>query len=162
MRTWKGKSYRVMVMADGFAHDGKTFTSLSEFASVITGTNWNGPWFLPWPRYTLKLFAKVPPVFKPMDCAWRSISWRSVWNSVFRVLRLPVNVPEADCVARVFNRSRIWPMLRHTAVHDLELRRGVIAVRHALGQFRDRAAELVGHGQTGRVVSGLVDPIAGG
>ena len=29
---------------------------------------------LPWPRYTLKLFAKVPPVSKPMDCAWRSIS----------------------------------------------------------------------------------------
>ena len=25
VRTWKGKSYRVMVMADGFAHDGKTF-----------------------------------------------------------------------------------------------------------------------------------------
>ncbi len=45
VRTWKGKSYRVMVMADGFAHDGKTFTSLSEIASVITGTNWNGPRF---------------------------------------------------------------------------------------------------------------------
>ena len=25
VRTWKGKSYRVMVMADGFAYDGKTF-----------------------------------------------------------------------------------------------------------------------------------------
>ncbi len=45
VRTWKGKSYRVMVMADGFAHDGKTFTSLSEIASEITGTNWNGPRF---------------------------------------------------------------------------------------------------------------------
>jgi hypothetical protein len=29
VRTWKGKTYRVMVMADGFAHDGKTFASLS-------------------------------------------------------------------------------------------------------------------------------------
>jgi hypothetical protein len=28
VRTWKGKSYRVMVMADGFAHGGKTFASL--------------------------------------------------------------------------------------------------------------------------------------
>src|SRR6266436_4997288 len=45
VRTWKGKSYRVMVMADGFAHDGRTFTSLSEIASEITGTNWNGPRF---------------------------------------------------------------------------------------------------------------------
>jgi hypothetical protein len=45
VRTWKGKSYRVMVMTDGFAHDGKTFTSLSEIASKITGTKWNGPRF---------------------------------------------------------------------------------------------------------------------
>ncbi len=45
VRTWNGKSYRVMVMTDGFAHDGKTFTSLSEIASEITGTNWNGPRF---------------------------------------------------------------------------------------------------------------------
>ena len=42
---WKGRSYRVMVMADGFAYDGKTFTNLSEIASEITGTHWNGPRF---------------------------------------------------------------------------------------------------------------------
>jgi Protein of unknown function (DUF2924) len=45
VRTWNGKTYRVMVMADGFAHDGKTFASLSEIASEITGTRWNGPRF---------------------------------------------------------------------------------------------------------------------
>ena len=45
VRTWKGKTYRVMVMADGFAFDGETFTSLSEIASEITGTRWNGPRF---------------------------------------------------------------------------------------------------------------------
>jgi hypothetical protein len=45
VRTWKKKSYRVMVMADGFAYGGKTFASLSEIASEITGTNWNGPRF---------------------------------------------------------------------------------------------------------------------
>jgi hypothetical protein len=45
VRTWKGKTYRVMVMADGFAYDGKTCASLSEIASEITGTNWNGPRF---------------------------------------------------------------------------------------------------------------------
>jgi hypothetical protein len=45
VRRWKGKSYRVMVMADGFAYDGKKFTNLSEIASAITGTRWNGPRF---------------------------------------------------------------------------------------------------------------------
>jgi hypothetical protein len=45
LRTWKGRSYRVMVMADGFAYDGKTFASLSEIASEITGTRWSGPRF---------------------------------------------------------------------------------------------------------------------
>jgi len=45
VRTWKGRTYRVMVMADGYAHDGKTFASLSEIASAITSTRWNGPRF---------------------------------------------------------------------------------------------------------------------
>jgi hypothetical protein len=45
VRSWKGKSYRIMVMADGFAYDGRTFASLSEIASEITGTKWNGPRF---------------------------------------------------------------------------------------------------------------------
>jgi hypothetical protein len=45
VRMWRGRSYRVIVMADGFAHDGKTYASLSEIASDITGTRWNGPRF---------------------------------------------------------------------------------------------------------------------
>jgi hypothetical protein len=45
VRTWKGKSYRVTVTADGFAYDGERFASLSEIASEITGTRWNGPRF---------------------------------------------------------------------------------------------------------------------
>ena len=45
IRRWKGKSHRVMVMADGFAYDGVTFPSLSEIATKITGTRWNGPRF---------------------------------------------------------------------------------------------------------------------
>jgi hypothetical protein len=45
VRTWKGKRYRVMVMAEGFAYEGKTYASLSEIASAITGTRWNGPRF---------------------------------------------------------------------------------------------------------------------
>jgi hypothetical protein len=45
VRTWKGRTYRVMVMADGFAYDGERYASLSEIASEITGTRWNGPRF---------------------------------------------------------------------------------------------------------------------
>lgn len=45
VREWKGKSHRVMVLAEGFAYDGKTYTNLSEIAVLITGTRWNGPRF---------------------------------------------------------------------------------------------------------------------
>lgn len=45
VRTWNRRTYRVMVMEDGFVYDGKTFTSLSEIATTITGTKWNGPRF---------------------------------------------------------------------------------------------------------------------
>jgi DUF2924 family protein len=45
VREWKGKSHRVMVLADGFAYDGETYPSLSEIAVLITGTRWNGPRF---------------------------------------------------------------------------------------------------------------------
>lgn len=44
-RTWNGKRYRVMVLAEGYAYDGTTFASLSEIANLITGTRWNGPRF---------------------------------------------------------------------------------------------------------------------
>jgi hypothetical protein len=45
VREWKGKSHRVMVLADAFAYDGKIFGNLSEIAVLITGTRWNGPRF---------------------------------------------------------------------------------------------------------------------
>jgi hypothetical protein len=45
VREWKGRSHRVMVLAHGFAYDGKTFGNLSEIAVLITGTRWNGPRF---------------------------------------------------------------------------------------------------------------------
>ena len=45
VRTWKGKTHRVTVMAEGFAYDGEKYTSLSEIATEITGTKWNGPRF---------------------------------------------------------------------------------------------------------------------
>lgn len=45
VRTWKGKTYRVVVRPDGFAYDGKIYAGLSEIASLIAGSNWNGPRF---------------------------------------------------------------------------------------------------------------------
>jgi hypothetical protein len=45
VRTWNGKTYRVTVLAEGFAYEGDTFGNLSEIANLITGTRWNGPKF---------------------------------------------------------------------------------------------------------------------
>ncbi len=45
VRSWRGRPQRVMVMADGFGWNGKTFDSLSSVAFAITGTRWNGPRF---------------------------------------------------------------------------------------------------------------------
>jgi hypothetical protein len=45
VREWKGNSHRVVVLADGFAYDGETYTNLSEIAVLITSTRWNGPRF---------------------------------------------------------------------------------------------------------------------
>lgn len=45
VRTWKGTAYRVRVSPTGFAYDGQTYKSLSEIATLITGTKWNGPRF---------------------------------------------------------------------------------------------------------------------
>ena len=45
VRTWKSASHRVIVLREGFSYNGVTFPSLSEIASQITGTNWNGPRF---------------------------------------------------------------------------------------------------------------------
>ena len=45
VREWNQQSQRVMVMADGFGWNGKTYDSLSKVAFAITGTRWNGPRF---------------------------------------------------------------------------------------------------------------------
>jgi hypothetical protein len=44
-REWNGQMQRVMVLADGFAWNGKTYPSLTKVAFAITGTRWNGPRF---------------------------------------------------------------------------------------------------------------------
>jgi len=44
-REWGGHLQRVMVLADGFTWNGKTYGSLSTVAFAITGSRWNGPRF---------------------------------------------------------------------------------------------------------------------
>jgi len=44
-REWDGHLQRVMVLADGFAWNGKTYPSLSKVAFAITGSRWNGSRF---------------------------------------------------------------------------------------------------------------------
>lgn len=45
MREWNGRTYRVEVVAGGFAMDGRTWRSLSAIARHITGARWSGPRF---------------------------------------------------------------------------------------------------------------------
>jgi hypothetical protein len=42
VREWRGRPQRTMVMADGFAWNGRTYDSLSAVAFAIAGTRWNG------------------------------------------------------------------------------------------------------------------------
>jgi Protein of unknown function (DUF2924) len=44
-REWDGYLQRVMVLADGFSWNGKTYPSLSKVAFAMTGTRWSGPRF---------------------------------------------------------------------------------------------------------------------
>ena len=44
-REWAGHLQQVMVLADGFSWNGKTYRSLSKVAFAITGSRWNGPRF---------------------------------------------------------------------------------------------------------------------
>lgn len=58
-RDWRGTQHKVIAVESGFAHEGKTYASLSEVARAITGTHWSGPRFfgLEAPR----VFADQPP-----------------------------------------------------------------------------------------------------
>ncbi|RED11401.1 DUF2924 domain-containing protein, partial [Parasphingopyxis lamellibrachiae] len=42
---WQSKTYHVLVLDDGFEHDGRHYTSLSQIARAITGAHWSGPRF---------------------------------------------------------------------------------------------------------------------
>lgn len=42
VRAWKGKRYNVIIRSSGYEFEGNIFKSLSQIASDITGTRWNG------------------------------------------------------------------------------------------------------------------------
>jgi hypothetical protein len=45
VREWRGVEHRVEVLDEGFLHQDRQYTSLSEVARAITGTRWSGPRF---------------------------------------------------------------------------------------------------------------------
>jgi hypothetical protein len=42
VRNWNGSRHSVLVQAAGYEYNGKIYGSLSQIASEITGTRWNG------------------------------------------------------------------------------------------------------------------------
>ena len=44
-REWRGTTYRVMVLENGFSFNGQPYADLSTIARTITGTRWSGPRF---------------------------------------------------------------------------------------------------------------------
>jgi len=42
VRDWHGVGHTVVVLADGFAYDGRQWKSLTAIARAITGAHWNG------------------------------------------------------------------------------------------------------------------------
>ena len=45
LREWRGRTYTVLALEDGFEMSGQRFASLSEVAQHITGAHWSGPRF---------------------------------------------------------------------------------------------------------------------
>lgn len=45
IREWRGKTYSVIALEDGFNFEGRRYPSLSKIAREITGTRWSGPRF---------------------------------------------------------------------------------------------------------------------
>jgi hypothetical protein len=45
VRAWRGKTHIVLVLDNGFEHQGKRYTSLTQIADEVTGAHWSGPRF---------------------------------------------------------------------------------------------------------------------
>lgn len=45
VREWHGTVHQVVVLDNGYEHDGRHYKSLTQVASAITGVHWSGPSF---------------------------------------------------------------------------------------------------------------------
>ena len=45
LREWQGRTHTVIVLEDGFEHEGERYQSLTQIARHITGAHWSGPRF---------------------------------------------------------------------------------------------------------------------
>ena len=45
VREWQGQTFEVTVLKQGYVWQGKTYRSLTDIATRITGTKWSGPRF---------------------------------------------------------------------------------------------------------------------
>ena len=45
LREWGGKTHTVIVLEDGFEHEGERYQSMTQIARRITGARWSGPRF---------------------------------------------------------------------------------------------------------------------
>jgi Protein of unknown function (DUF2924) len=45
VRAWRGKTHIVLVLENGFEHQGKRYSSLTQIADEVTGAHWSGPRF---------------------------------------------------------------------------------------------------------------------
>jgi hypothetical protein len=45
VREWRGTTHTVLVLADGFEHQGTRYASLTQIAREVTGAHWSGPRF---------------------------------------------------------------------------------------------------------------------
>ncbi len=50
IREWHGRTYRVLLLEDGFEFEGQTYRSLSRIAREITGAHWSGRRFFGLPQ----------------------------------------------------------------------------------------------------------------
>jgi Protein of unknown function (DUF2924) len=69
MREWRGRTYEVSVLDDGFSWQGTDYRSLSAIARKITGTAWSGPLFfgLKLNRLAPRRLPAWPQVCEPME-----------------------------------------------------------------------------------------------
>jgi hypothetical protein len=60
VRTWGGKTHTVLVLENGFEHEGKHHSSLTQIADAITGAHWSGPRFFGLTRTKAATTTKEP------------------------------------------------------------------------------------------------------